>query len=219
MSNSILIIGESGTGKSTSIRNLDAESTFLISVISKPLPFPGWRKKYTKVAEQNSGGNYYVTDNWTSIVKIIKAVDTKKQHIKTLIIDDLQYILASEYMSRALEKGYGKFSELAQHFWTVLRCAENVRDDLTCVFMSHSDIDVNGKAKIKTIGKMLDEKITIEGLFTTVLHSMRTESGYKFLTQGNDNYTAKSPMGMFVDEFIDNDLDVVLKVMQQYDND
>lgn len=216
MSNITLIIGESGTGKSTSIRTLDPKETFVINVLDKPLPFKGAKKNYIAATQEHPNGNYSATDNYEKIISQIRYINQKRPDIKNIIIDDWQYIMANEFMRRAKEIGYGKFTEIAQHAWSVIAEANNSRDDLFFFFLSHSDTDQFGKARCKTIGKMLDDKITIEGMFTVVLHAIVDDNQYKFLTQVNGSYLAKSPMGMFDNLMIPNDLGEIKKKMLEY---
>lgn len=219
MSNTVLVIGQSGSGKSTSLRNLDPKTTFVINVLDKPLPFKAFKKNYHAVSKENKDGNYYSTDNWANIVSCIEMVSKKRPEVTTLIIDDWQYILAHEFMRRVDEKGYDKFSELANHGWSTINACLGTRDTLTNFILAHSDVDSTGRSKCKTIGKMLDEKITIEGLFTTVLHSRVVDGEYKFQTQYDGEFLAKSPMGMFEEHLIPNDLVSVKDAVENYFND
>jgi hypothetical protein len=228
MSNTVLVIGQSGSGKSTSLRNLDPKSTFIINVLDKPLPFRGFKKNYypiQSIKDENGNrtgettGNYFASDNWEDVIKTINFVNLKRLDMTTLIIDDWQYILAYEFMRRASEKGYDKFSELANHGWATIDNCLRTRSDLTCFILAHSDTDMNGKSKCKTIGKMLDEKISIEGLFTTVLHSRFVDGEYIFQTQNDGDFLAKSPMGMFDDLLIPNDLVEVKGAVENYFNE
>ncbi len=211
-----LVIGQSGTGKSTSIRNLDEKETFIINVLDKPLPFKGFNKKYVRASKDNLNGNYSSGDDYLSIIKFIRYVDKSMPQIKNVIVDDFQYVMANEFMRRASEKGFDKFTEIAQHAWKIIEAATLSRDDLFFFFLSHSEEDLSGRMKCKTIGKMLDDKITLEGMFTTVLHSMVYDGKYKFLTQNSSNCIAKSPMGMFDEISIENDLLFVKSKMKEY---
>jgi hypothetical protein len=215
MSNTTLIIGESGTGKSTSLRNLNPEETYIINILDKPLPFRGYKKHYKASSVENPKGNYFASDDFGMITKCILAID-KRPEVKNLIIDDFQYVMGNEFMRRALEKGFDKFSDIAQHAWTIIRLLTQTRSDLYCFVLSHSDADSQGRMKAKTIGKMLDDKITLEGMFTTILHTQIVDGQYKFLTQNNGTHIAKSPMGMFEDDLIDNDLQIVREKMISY---
>jgi len=220
MSNTILIIGESGSGKSTSIRTLDPKTTFIINCINKPLPFKGFKKLYIPITSWNDKeGNYYNSDDWSKIIKCIIMVNEIRLDITTLIIDDWQYILSYEFIRRSSEKGYDKYSEMAHHGWSTINSCMGTRDTLTNFIISHSDKDSSNRSKCKTIGKMLDEKITIEGLFTTVLHARVLDGKYIFQTQCDNDFLAKSPIDMFNDLLIPNDLLTVKNSIESYYND
>lgn len=223
MSNTVLVIGQSGSGKSTSLRNLDPKTTFIINVLDKPLPFKAFRKNYQVITKENKKGNYYTTDDWSNVVKCIEMVNKERPEITTLIIDDWQYILAHEFMRRSMnteEKNqYQKFTDIALHGWSTINACLGTRPTLTNFVLAHSDVDSTGRSKCKTIGKMLDEKITIEGLFTTVLHSRVVNGEYKFQTQYDGEFLAKSPMGMFEEHLIPNDLVSVKNAVENYFND
>lgn len=226
----IAIVGESGSGKSTSLRNLDPTETFIISTTGKPLPFRGWRKKYIKLSKDANGnytGNYYTSSAWDKIIKILKVINTKMPHIKQVIIDDFQYVLSYEFVDRATEVGYSKFSELAQHAMEILRYAENMREDCKMIFLTHSENvgdALNPKYVIKTVGKMLAEKVTLEGLFTYIFFTKVSEGEdgkmkYTLITNTDGKCIAKTPMDMFADLEIDNDLSEIIKVIDDYNND
>lgn len=214
MATTILIIGESGSGKSTAIRTLNPKETILINVLDKPLPFKAARKAYKANVTENC--NMLITDKWNRIITAIDKISLKYPDIKTIIIDDFQYIMANEFMNRANEDGWGKFTEIAQHAWKVIRTASMARSDLTVFFLSHSEQDQNGRIKCKTIGRMLDEKICLEGMFTIVLYSKVIDEKYVFQTQNDGNTVAKSPMGMFENKYISNDLQSVLNAVSGY---
>jgi len=213
VSNATLILGESGTGKSTSLHRLDPSETFIINTIGKPLPFIGFNKKYNVESK-----NYIVTDDYSKILNTLLVIgrNEKYAHIKNIIIDDFQYIMANEFMRRASEKGYNKFTEIAQHAYVIIEAALSLRDDLYIFVLSHSELSDTGKMKAKTIGKMLDDKITLEGMFTTVMHSCCVDGTYKFITNFDGHHIAKSPMGMFKDMTIENDLFSVKNSMINY---
>lgn len=222
----IAIVGESGTGKSTSLRNLNPETTFIISTTGKPLPFRAWKKKYIpiKIEGKNVSGNYYVSSKWDQILKILQIIDKMMPHIKQVIIDDFQYVLSYEFVDRATEVGYTKFSELAQHAMEILRYSEKMREDCKMIFLTHSENvgdNVNPKYVIKTVGKLLSEKVTLEGLFTYIFFTKVNEgdSGrmeYKLITNNDGSCIAKTSLGMFEDLEIDNDLDEIIKVVDAY---
>ncbi len=214
MTNTILVIGPSGSGKSTSIRNLDPKSTFIISVLNKPLPFKGYKKNYNEEEK-----NFLYTDNYQAIIKYIKAINDRRPEITTLIIDDAHFIMANEFMDRACERGFDRFSEIAQHMWLVMCAITNTRDSLTCFVLSHNEIDNTGMSKPKTVGKLLDDKITLEAMVTVCLHTYLKDGEYKFLTQNDGSHVCKSPMGLFDEQYIDNDLLEVKNAVESYYND
>ncbi len=213
MSNTTLIIGESGTGKSTSLRNLDPKTTYILNVLDKPLPF-----RQSKIKFNAELKNYHASDDYRVLLNYIRAINERRPDITTLIIDDFQYVMANEFMNRATEKGFDKFSDMANHAWLIIKELTTTRDDLYCFVLSHSDSDAHGRMKCKTIGKMLDDKITLEGMFTSVLHTQIVDGQYMFLTQNNGTHLAKSPMGMFAEALIPNNLADVLSVMYEYNN-
>lgn len=217
MSIATLILGKSGTGKSTSMRNLDPANTALIQVIRKPLPFrsANW-KRYNKETEPQ--GNVFVTENWASIIKIMRG--TKR---KVIVIDDFQYLMANEFMRRSEEKGFDKFSDIAKHAWEVFSVASDLPDDVRVYVLSHIDEnEATGAMKMKTIGKLLDEKINLEGLVTICLRTHVDNSGntaeekYRFITQNTGLDTSKSPEGMFDSDSIPNDLKAVDSAICDY---
>ena len=223
----IALVGESGTGKSTALRNLNPEETFIISTTGKPLPFRAWKKKYTPLKKSEEGnwtGNYYVSSKWDSIIKILKIVNLKMPHIKQVVIDDFQYVLSYEFVDRATEVGYTKFSELAQHAMEILRYSEQMRDNCKMIFLTHSENvgdAMNPKYVIKTVGKLLAEKVTLEGLFTYIFFTKVSEGDdgkmqYKLLTNSDGTCIAKTSFGMFDDMEIDNDLAEIIKVIDAY---
>lgn len=228
MAEMIAIVGESGSGKTTSIRNLNPEETFIISTTGKRPGIKGAKKKYPdfKVNKETKemSGNFYTSSNIEAIKQMMKIVNLKMPNVKVLIIDDFQYLQAFEAMARVDEKGYGKFTDMAKHAYEALKTGMDMRDDLFIVVSTHSENtgdNLNPYYKIKTQGKMLDSVITLEGLFTYVLFTkvIKDDSDsvqYKFLTNSDGTCTAKSPMGLFEDLLIDNDLDYVIKKIKEY---
>lgn len=195
----VLVIGESGSGKSTSLRNFDPEEVGVFNVASKPLPF----RKRLKVV---NGANYQT---------IIKGLSAPK--LKRYVIDDSQFLLAFEFFDRAKETGYQKFTDLALHFRNLIQFViEKTPDDCIVYFLHHTESTQDGlKLKAKTIGKMLDEKLTVEGLFSIVLLCKAEKDKHYFVTQSEGYSTAKSPMEMFEPE-IDNDLKMVDDTIRSY---
>ena len=194
----VLILGESGTGKSASLRNFKSSDLKVINVANKPLPF---KNKIESVA----------TDDYRTVIKELKL--NKK---KVAVIDDAQYLMANEFMRRATERGFDKFTEIAQNFWSLVNMVKDLPDDQVVYFLAHIERDANGNEKIKTIGKLLDEKITVEGMFTIVLKTNVTDGVYSFITQNSGHDTVKSPIGMFPSIVIDNDLKYVDEKIRNY---
>jgi RNase adaptor protein for sRNA GlmZ degradation len=220
MSNTILVIGSSGSGKSTSLRNLNPKSTFIIGILDKPLPFKSYKKHYKQLTGwDDKAGNLLITDDWKRVIKCIQMVDRSRPEITTLVIDDAHFLMANEFMDRATEKGFERFSEIAQHMWMVMTAVTSARQHLTCFVLSHNEIDNTGVSKPKTVGKLLDDKITLEAMVTTVLHTMMKDGEFKFLTQNDGSHIAKSPMGLFDDLLIDNDLQYVKEQIEEYFNE
>lgn len=215
MSNMIMILGESGTGKSTSIETLKPEETFIIQVVDKPLPFKGFKSKYPLLNKDNKDGNRVVTDEVDKILSALKIVNDRKE-ITNLIIDDSQYIMANEYMRRGNEKGYDKFTEIAMKFYKVIDKAMDLRENLNVIFLHHTDITDNGKIKAKTIGKLIDNAVALEGRFSTVLMTEVDDGKYYFRTQNSGYDTCKSPRGMFEDLRIPNDLQYVVDKANEF---
>ena len=198
----ILILGESGTGKSTSLRNFGADEIALVNIAGKPLPF---KKKFETLK------------NVTDSRKINEFIDEEVERGKKIIvIDDGQYIMGLQFMRRVTESGWDKFNELQADFFNVLDHVLDLPDDVLVYFLCHIQTMDDGRQKIKTIGKMLDEKITVEGLFTTVLKTHVSDGKYYFLTQNSGKDTVKSPMGMFPSFAIDNDLKYVDDKIRNY---
>lgn len=196
----VFILGHSGSGKSTSLRNFKSDEILHINVMRKPLPFKG------RFAETYDG------DDYAGIAEAINA--TKK---KTIVIDDAQYLMANEFMRRSFEKGYDKFTEIGYNFWTLVNGASmDLPFDTIVYFLMHIDSDDNGNEKAKTIGKLLDEKITLEGMTSIVLKTAVKDGVYTFTTQNNGHDTVKSPLGMFPTYEIDNDLKAVDATIRKY---
>ena len=194
----VLILGASGSGKSTSLRNFKRGEVCVLNVAGKPLPFRG---------------NLDVVNNAT--YESIWAT-LKDGEFKSYVVDDSQYLLAFEMFDRAKETGYGKFTDIALRFRNMISyVARNTSPDTIVYFLHHTEETDSGKIKAKTVGKMLDNQLTVEGLFSTVLLATTDGMNYKFVTQSDGTTTAKSPMGMFEKE-IDNDLKFVDDTIREY---
>ena len=194
----VMVCGQSGTGKSTSLRNFKPEDVCIVNVSGKPLPFRNKHKTFN-------------TDDYSAIDAAIKKAPTK-----SIVIDDATYLMTGEYMRTANVTGYQKFVTLALNFYSLVKMAASMPDDKIIYFFGHVDTDVNGNEKFKTIGKMLDEKITLEGMFTIVLKTVVQDGKYFFSTQNNGQDTVKSPMGMFEAPLIENDLAFVDSKIREY---
>jgi hypothetical protein len=224
---SIAIVGKSGTGKSTSyaqvpevgIKGLDPKETVIVNVASKDLPMRAWKKLYAGKLTEN--GNYVDTSDASVIAKAIDYISSNREDIKNIVVDDSQYILSFEFMRRAKEKGYDKYSELGVNINKVLESARNCRKDLKVYFLWHPEIDKDNGYKLKTIGAMLDNYITLEGLFTVILYTQvskgeNNKMKYEFVTNNDGSFPSKSPLGMFKDLYIPNDLGLVSEIIDKY---
>lgn len=196
-----MVLGESGTGKSASLRNFQPDEIGVINVCGKPLPFRNQMKDLK-------------TDDYLKIEKALKSSEKK-----SAVIDDCQYLMGNEFMRQAKVTGYQKFTDIAQNFWTLVQVViRELPEDVIVYFLGHIDRDQSGNEKFKTIGKMLDEKITVEGMFTIVLKTSVQDGRYLFSTRNSGSDTVKTPMGMFEDPYIDNDLKMVDTVIREYYN-
>jgi hypothetical protein len=193
-----MIYGQSGTGKSTSLRNFDPEEIAVINVSGKPMPFR------TKLQTYN-------TDNYQ---KIIAAIG--KTERKSIVIDDATYLMVNEFMRTAKQTGYQKYTDMACSFNGLIDYAATLPDDVIVYFIGHSDQADDGREHFKTIGKMLDNYVTLEGKFTIVLKTVVQDGKYMFSTHNNGQDTVKSPMGLFEQDLIENDLKSVDLAIREY---
>lgn len=212
----VLILGDSGAGKSTSMMNLEGEKTFLIQSIDKRLPFPKPESKgWVRRCEDKPTGNVVVTDDYEQITNFINGA-ARSGKFDRIIVDDAQYLMANDYMRRAMETGFNKFTSMALSFNNLFHTAMNCHGDTRVYFLSHTDLDVNGKTRMKTIGKMLDEKITLEGLFSFVIGCKEKDGNHHFITKGTSFDTFKTPIGMFDRDEIENDIQLVENAIIEY---
>lgn len=213
MARVICVAGESGSGKTTSMRNLDPTATYYIDADKKGLSWKGWRKQY------NSGlKNYARCDNANDVRKYIKKLAETCPQIKYIVVDTLNGLMIADEMRRSKEKGYDKWVDLAACVWDMICECYDYREDLTIIFTAHTqtDHDENGYmfTRIKTSGKKLD-KIVLESKFTTVLLAKCVDGKYLFETRAN-NSTTKSPLGAFEDFEIENDIVKVIEALEEF---
>lgn len=217
MSYTILILGESGTGKSASIRNLTPSETFIINVNDKRLPFRNNKKQY--VQGENGSGNYIATDDSLKIIKIVKYINEKRPDIKNIIIDDFGYTFINAFMRRAKERSYDKFSDIGSEAWQVFNACKSLKDELFIFVMMHTELDGQNRYKPKTVGKLMDSNNVIEGAFDYVFHALIIDDEHVFLTNNDGTHMAHTSMGMFDDKYIENDLLLVRQQIENYFND
>jgi len=195
----VMILGESGSGKSASMRNFTGKEIGVINVSGKPLPFRSDIKTFR-------------SDDYMQIDQVLK-----KATSKSIVIDDAQYLMSYEFMRRSDETGFQKFTDIGKNFWSLVQVViKELPEDVIVYFMCHTERDQDGNEKAKTIGKLLDEKITVEGMFTIVLKTKVIDSQYKFRTQTSGKDTVKSPIGMFDEPEIENDLKFVDARIREY---
>ena len=197
---SVLVLGYSGSGKSTSLRNFKKGEVGIFNVASKPLPFRGDLPK--------ADGADYAT-----IKKTLAS-----NGLNAYVIDDANYLMAFQNFAMAQQQGYGKFTEMAVNFEQLLEAANNTSPDTIVYFLMHPDTDDNGRLKAKTIGKMLDNQLTVEGMFPIVLLAFQDDAGYHFQTAGDPSSPVKAPIDMFQDAVIPNDLKAVDTIIREYWN-
>jgi hypothetical protein len=214
------IVGSTGTGKSTSIKHLNPEETYIINVAKKELPFKGSETLYN--AEKK---NYREVDDAVEITRLLQNISQKAPHIKNIVIEDSNYIMGFNMVSRATEKGYEKFTIMARDMVDLFREARNLRDDLKVFYFTHPETVEDGGEivgyKIKTAGKLIDNQIVLEGLLTICLYTNVEESKdgtvtYSFVTNRYRKYPAKSPDGMFSEIMIPNNLQEVANTIDEY---
>ena len=215
MSKVIGIMGESGSGKTTSMRNLDPATTFYIDCDKKGLSWKGWRSQY-----QYEKHNYMATDQISTVNQLLNKISTQEnlKHIKVVVIDTLNGLMVADEVRRMKEKGYDKWQDLAQCVWELLDSLYTFRADLTIIVLCHSQTQKEDDGytftRIKTSGKKLD-KLNVESKLTTVLYAVAKEDGYVFVTHAH-NSTAKTPLGAFEEDERPNDIVEVIKALEEY---
>ena len=228
MSNVICLAGLSNTGKSTSLKYLEPSETFIVSCTNKQLQIPGFRKKYIKVSIEDNKlvGNWLVSNDYARIAKILKVVSQSRPDIKTVVIDDLNYLLSNEIMNSAEEKGFEKFTRQAKNYYDIINNAQNLRDDLTVVMISHiinDGTDMEPFWKLYTSGKMLDKTVNLDGLFSYIIYTDKyvdenDEVQYRFMTRTNGNDTCRSVAGCFTDKYIEPNMKLVIDTINKFES-
>lgn len=228
MSNVICLAGLSNTGKSTSLKYLEPSETFIVSCTNKQLQIPGFRKKYIKVSIEDNKlvGNWLVSNDYAKIAKILKVVSQSRPDIKTVVIDDLNYLLSNEIMNSAEEKGFEKFTRQAKNYYDIINNAQNLRDDLTVVMISHiinDGTDMEPFWKLYTSGKMLDKTVNLDGLFSYIIYTDKyvdenDEVQYRFMTKTNGNDTCRSVAGCFADKYIEPNMKLVIDTINKFES-
>jgi len=194
----VLLIGQSGSGKSTSLRNFKSDEVAVVNVLGKPLPF----KTDIKAPK---------LDDYNAILKAIAG--TKK---KTIVIDDANYLITNEFMNKSSVKGFDKYNEMGNNFFNLINGIKNIEGGKTVYLIMHEDTDESGNIKPKTIGKLLDEKVNIQGMFTICIRSMFDNGNYIFRLKTNGQDCVKTPFGMFENDTMENDLKAFDKVVREY---
>ena len=224
MSNVVLLLGKSGTGKSTSVKTLNPKETVVLNVLGKRLPFKGSSSMYS-----SENKNLFQVSDYAQVVSLLKNIGEKAPHVKNVVLDDAIYVMRKEYFERAKEVGYGKYTELAQHFQSIISTCERLRADLNVFLILHSEDVVSDNAiveyKVSTIGKLLDNQynpieVVPMVLYSSVIYDDKGVASYGFYTHRHKEGTivipAKTPEGMFEEEFIPNDLQLVVNKMNEY---
>lgn len=216
------IVGATGTGKSTSIKHLNPEETYIINVAKKELPFKGSEKIYNTEKK-----NYKEIEDANEISRLLKTISDKAPHIKNIIIEDSNYIMGFNMVNKATETGFTKFSVMAKDMVDLFRTARQLRDDITVFYLTHPEEIMDGQDvvgyKIKTAGKLIDNQVLLEGLLTVCLYTCVEENkdgsaNYQFVTNRYRKIPAKSPDGMFTELKIPNDLQLVADTLTDYYN-
>ena len=224
MANIIMLLGKSGTGKSTSIKGLDPKETVVINVLGKRLPFKGSNALYNK-----ENKNLFQRESYTDIISLVQNISDKATNVKNIILDDFIYVMRKEYFSRAKENGYGKYTELAQHFQQIISTCEKLREDLNVFMILHSEDVQSDKTttgyKVSTVGNLVDNcynplEVVPMVLYSSVKYDDKGNTQYGFYThrckEGVVEIPAKTPDEMFDEDFIPNDLGYVVKKMNEY---
>ena len=224
MANIIMLLGKSGTGKSTSIKGLDPKETVVINVLGKRLPFKGSNALYNK-----DNKNIFQKETYTDIISLVQNISDKATYVKNIILEDLIYVMRKEYFSRARETGYNKYTELAQHFQQIISTCEKLREDLNVFMILHSEDIQSDKTttgyKVSTVGNLVDNcynplEVVPMVLYSSVKYDDKGNTQYGFYThrckEGVVEIPAKTPDEMFDEDFVPNDLGYIVKKMNEY---
>nr|DAR32393.1 MAG TPA: AAA domain protein [Bacteriophage sp.] len=224
MANICIVVGKTSTGKSSSIRGLNPKETIVINVLGKKLPFKGSNSLYSE--EQK---NFFRVEEYTDTIRLLESIDKGAAHVRNIVLDDAIFIMSKEFFKRAKETGYGKFTELAQHFQQIISVCEKMRDNINVFFLLHAEELISDKTivgyKIRTIGKLLDDQynpmeVVPMALFSDVRFNQQGKPEYGFYThttiENGIRIPAKSPDGMFEKDWIPNDLGLVVKAINEY---
>ena len=228
-----MILGDSGTGKTTAVETLDPESTFIICADEKSLPFKGWKKKYQTTFSENGkldlqNTNLFNTTDVKTIKVLLDKISSDMKHIKIVIIDTITNLMIAEFMRRIKEKGFERFTDSALDTYSLLTMPEKLRADLTVVILGHTENNYDSDGVLRTSfkvpgGKLIGQNIVPESLFTSVLYSEvvmeNNEPKYYFITQNNGKNTCKSPKGMFDSYRIPNDLKFVIESVTKFNDE
>lgn len=224
----LCLAGHSNSGKSTTLKYLNPEETFIISCTNKQLQIPGFRKKYKKAVVQDGKfvGNWMVSNNYETISKCLDIISKTRNDIKTIVIDDINYLLSNEIMNNALEKGFEKFTRQAKNYYDIITQAQNLREDLTVVVISHivnDGTDMEQNWKLYSSGKMLDRTVNLDGLFSYILYTdvAVDDDGnvtYRIRTRTNGNDTCRSVQGCFTEKYIEPNMQLVIDTINKFEN-
>lgn len=227
----ILILGDPGSGKTTSLESLNPSETFIICSDRKGLPFKGWKKNYKTIYKDNGKldltlSNYFESNSPSTIVTLMKAIALQRSDIKHIVVDTITAIMENEYMLKAKEKGFDKYTDMALDTYNILTLPDSFeRDDLTVIFIAHTEDNYDSEGVLKTSfkvvgGKLIGQNIKVEGRFNLVLYTeVVLKDGipeYHFITQTNGKNTCRTPKDMFEEIRISNDLKLVIDTMKAY---
>ena len=228
MANTIMLAGLSNSGKSTSLKYLKPNSTFIISCTNKQLQIPGFRKKYKKaeVKDRKLIGNWLISTNYQQIEQILQIVSKTREDIETIVIDDINYLMSNESMTNALVKGYEKFTISAKNYYDLIQTCQGLRDNLTVVLISHivnNGTDLEPEWRLYTTGKLLNSTVNIDGLFSYIIYSERyidddEQVKYRFRTKTNGFDTCRSTEGCFSEKYIEPNMQLVIDVINKFEN-